>query len=213
MMGYEGQIAGLPEHLPDKAMLAPAIRGLKSLSKKQVRLRRPKIVNWLNKNGHPLSIVNGGGSGSMAFTCAQPDVTEITVGSAYYNPALFSYMDSMQDFTPAAGFVLPITRQPEADVITCHGGGFIASGAMGSDKAPVIVYPDNLSILKDEGFGEVQTPMQARGKLTVGIGDYVWCRHAKAGELCEHFNEIITYRSGNACGTMQTYRGAGQCFH
>lgn len=213
MMGYEGQIAGLPEHLPDKAMLASAIPGLKSLSKKQVSSRRPKIANWLNKNGHSLSIVNGGGSGSMAFTCGQPEVTEITVGSAYYNPALFSYMDSMQDFTPAAGFVLPVTRQPEPNVITCHGGGFIASGAMGSDKAPLIVYPDNLSILKDEGFGEVQTPMQSRGKLMVGIGDYVWCRHAKAGELCEHFNEIITYRSAKVCGTMQTYRGAGQCFH
>ena len=27
LMGYEGQIAGLPEHLPDKAMLTPIIRG------------------------------------------------------------------------------------------------------------------------------------------------------------------------------------------
>ncbi|MDO5769054.1 MAG: alanine racemase [Psychrobacter sp.] len=213
MMGYEGQIAGLPEHLPDKAMLAPAIRGLKSLSKKQVSSRRPKIADWLNSNGYPLSIVNGGGSGSMLFTCAQPEVTEITVGSAYYYPALFSYMDSMQDFSPAAGFVLPVTRHPEPKVITCHGGGFIASGALGTDKAPLIVYPENLSILNDEGFGEVQTPMQAKGKLTVGIGDYVWCQHSKAGELCEHFNELITYRRNKACGTMQTYRGAGQCFH
>lgn len=213
MMGYEGQIAGLPESLPDKAILAPAIRGLKSLSKKQVSSRRPKIAHWLNNNGYPLTIVNGGGSGSMAFTCAQPEVTEITVGSAYYYPALFSYMDSMQDFTPAAGFVLPVTRHPEPKVITCHGGGFIASGALGSDKSPMIVYPNNLAILKDEGFGEVQTPMQATGKLTVDIGDHVWLRHSKAGELCEHFNEIITYRNQEDCGTMQTYRGAGQCFH
>lgn len=213
MMGYEGQIAGLPEHLPGKTLLAPAIKGLKALSKRQVSARRSKIAHWLNDNGYPLSIVNGGGSGSMAFTCAQPEVTEITVGSAYYYPALFSYMDSMQDFTPAAGFVLPITRHPEAKVITCHGGGFIASGAIGSDKAPMIVYPDNLSILPDEGFGEVQTPMQACGKLSVGIGDHVWLRHSKAGELFEHFNQIITYRNQEDCGTMQTYRGAGQCFH
>lgn len=213
MMGYEAQIAGLPESLPDKPLLAPAIRSLKSLSKRQVSSRRGKIARWLNNNGYPLSIVNGGGSGSMAFTCAQPEVTEITVGSAYYYPALFSYMDSMQDFTPAAGFVLPVTRQPESKVITCHSGGFIASGAMGSDKAPLIVYPPNLTILKDEGFGEVQTPLQASGKLSVGIGDHVWLRHAKAGELCEHFNEIITYRNQHPCGTMQTYRGAGQCFH
>ena len=153
----------------------------------------------------------------MAFTCLQPEITEITVGSAYYYPALFSYMDSMTDFTPSAGFVLPITRQPEPKVITCHSGGFVASGAMGMDKTPQIVYPDNLSILKDEGYGEVQTPMQATGKLSVGIGDYVWCRHAKAGELCEHFNEMITYRKIDnqyqTQGSMTTYRGDGQCFH
>ncbi|WP_230658452.1 alanine racemase [Psychrobacter sp. I-STPA10] len=217
MMGYEGQIAGLPETLPDKAKLAPAIRALKALSKKQVSKRRQKIAYWLNKNNHPLTLVNGGGSGSMAFTCLQPEITEITVGSAYYYPALFSYMDSMTNFTPSAGFVLPVTRQPEPKVITCHSGGFVASGAMGADKVPQIVYPDNLSILKDEGYGEVQTPMQATGKLSVGIGDYVWCRHAKAGELCEHFNELITYRKidnqHQTQGSITTYRGDGQCFH
>ena len=213
MMGYEGQIAGLPETPPDKALLAPAIRALKSLSKKQVSARRFKIADWLRRQGFDLTLINGGGSGSLAFTCAQPEITEITVGSAYYYPALFSHMDSMQDFSPAAGFVLPITRHPEPTVVTCQGGGFIASGALGPDKLPQVVYPDNLAILKDEGFGEVQTPMQAKGKLTVAIGDYVWCRHAKAGELCEHFNELITYRDSKACGSMTTYRGAGQCFH
>ena len=213
MMGYEAQIAGLPETLPDKSLLAPAIRTLKLLSKKQVSTRRPKVANWLKKQGYDLSIINGGGSGSMAFTCAQPEVTEITVGSAYYYPALFSHMDSMKDFSPTAGFVLPVTRQPEPNVITCHGGGFIASGSLGADKMPQVIYPDNLTMLKDEGFGEVQTPMQVTGKRAVAIGDYVWCRHAKAGELCEHFNELITYRDNKACGTMLTYRGAGQCFH
>lgn len=239
-MGYEAQIAGLPEHLPGKALLSPAIRLLKSRSQRQVSKRRRSIVEYLNKQGYTLKLVNGGGSGSMDFTSSQPEVSEITVGSAYYKPAYFDYMDSMHEFQPAAGFVLPVTRQPEKGVITCHSGGFIASGATGADKAPVIHYPEYLSLLNDEGFGEVQTPMAISKAKKDGdtprfsIGDVVWCRHAKAGELCEHFNELICYRQSaqsitdgfaRSEGTrpiiniktknqvMTTYRGEGKCFH
>lgn len=165
----------------------------------------------------------------MDFTSSQPEISEITVGSAYYKPAYFDYMDSMDAFQPAAGFVLPVTRQPEKGVITCHGGGFIASGAAGADKAPIIHYPKHLSLLNDEGFGEVQTPMVI-GKTRnddemprLRIGDMVWCRHAKAGELCEHFNALICYRQSGPPTeavnkvekqqTMITYRGEGKCFH
>ena len=239
-MGYEAQIAGLPEHLPGKALLSPAIRLLKSRSQRQVSKRRRSIVEYLNKQGYTLKLVNGGGSGSMDFTSSQPEVSEITVGSAYYKPAYFDYMDSMHEFQPAAGFVLPVTRQPEKNVITCHSGGFIASGATGADKAPVIHYPEYLSLLNDEGFGEVQTPMAISKTRKNGntprfsIGDVVWCRHAKAGELCEHFNELICYRHSAQFTTdgfarsegtrpiinkktknqvMTTYRGEGNCFH
>ncbi|MGM8884487.1 alanine racemase [Psychrobacter sp. 1U2] len=224
-MGYEAQIAGLAEHVPGKALLTPAIRLLKQRSKKQVSKRRSSIVAWLKKQGYTLELVNGGGSGSMDFTSSQPEITEITVGSAYYKPAYFDHMDSMEAFQPAVGFVLPVTRQPEKGVITCHGGGFIASGAVGEDKAPSIHYPSGLSILADEGFGEVQTPMAIAKPAAINIGNYVWCRHAKAGELCEHFNELIGYRQAaqvttandkkakKEFDTMMTYRGAGQCFH
>ena len=237
-MGYEAQIAGLPEHLPNKALLIPAIRLLKKHSKNQVSKRRRTIIDYLTNQGYKLKLVNGGGSGSMDFTSTQAEVTEITVGSAYYKPAYFDYMESMQAFKPAAGFVLPVTRRPEIGVITCHGGGFIASGSVGIEKSPVIHYPPYLSLLKDEGFGEVQTPMvilKAKKGSNVevpSIGNVVWCRHAKAGELCEHFKSLICYRENNDLHpqmntvinderllgvttqhTMTTYRGDGQCFH
>lgn len=226
VMGYEAQIAGLAEHVPGKTLLTPAIRLLKHRSKKQVSQRRNSIVAWLKKQGYVLELVNGGGSGSMDFTSSQAEVTEITVGSAYYKPAYFDYMETMEEFKPAAGFVLPVTRHPEKGVITCHGGGFIASGAVGADKIPVVHYPKYLSILADEGFGEVQTPMAIDKRATaINIGDFVWCRHAKAGELNEHFNELVCYRQSGSITiahaskdkkglkTMMTYRGAGQCFH
>lgn len=224
VMGYEAQIAGLAEQVPGKKLLSPAIRLLKQRSQKQVTKRRGALVSWLKNQGIELKIVNGGGSGSMDFTSSQPEVTEITVGSAFYKPAYFDYMDSMKAFKPAAGFVLPVTRQPEKGVITCHSGGFIASGAVGEDKAPVIHYPQGLSIRADEGFGEVQTPLEIDTSILKKedlpkIGDAVWCRHAKAGELCEHFNELICYRqqdqysTAEVVCTMTTYRGEGKCFH
>lgn len=212
LMGYEAQIAGLPEKLPGKAYLSPFIHYLKNRSKKDVAKRRQAIVDYLQAAGHDLTLVNGGGSGSLDFTTAQAEVTEVSVGSAYYCPAYFSYMSSMRDFKPAAGFVLQATRQAEKNVITCHSGGFIASGAIGKDKAPLIIHPPHLSSLPNEGFGEVQTPMN-KNNSTIQMGDYIWCRHAKAGELAEHFNEIYVYQNNKLKYQVATYRGEGKCFH
>lgn len=219
LMAYDAQIAGLPEVALGKEYLAPAIRLLKIQSKRHVVSLRKACVTYLRKQGVELRLINGGGSGSMDFTCAQKDISEVTVGSAFYFPALFSYMDTMQTFTPAAGFVLAVTRLPEKDTFTAHGGGFMASGSVGADKAPVVHYPNNLVPLKDEGFGEVQTPLVFQlDKKTIkpnglSIADYIWCRHSKAGELGEHFNELIVYRGGQVVDSFSTYRGEGKSFH
>lgn len=217
LMGYEAQIAGLPESARGKEKLAPAIRLLKSRSKKHVAKFRGKAAKLLQKRGISLEYVNGGGSGSLDFTCTQPEITEITVGSGYYMPAYFSYMDTMTPFTPAAGFALPVTRAPFTQgthhVVTAHSGGFVASGAAGVDKLPVIHHPKGAVFLKDEGFGEVQTPLKLSGNAALTIGDTVFVRHAKAGELCEHFNELHVFRGSEQVATWQTYRGQGKCFH
>lgn len=223
IMGYEAQIAGLADHSPDKPLASKAIPILKKRSRAHVSQRRNAVVDWFAYQDNHLEFVNGGGSGSMVFTAKQPEITEVTVGSAYYKPAYFDYMDTMNEFEGAAGFVLPITRKPEKNVVTCQSGGYIASGPIGTDKQPVVVYPANVSILADEGFGEVQTPLAIKGKSKkdkqFDIGKYVWLRHAKAGELCEHFGELICYKEDKALpstgelSTMQTYRGAGKCFH
>lgn len=212
LMGYEAQIAGLPEQLPGKKYLSAAVHYLKKRSKKDVAQRRSHIVHALRETGCDLRLVNGGGSGSLLFTAAQEEVSEVTIGSAYYFPAYFSYMSSMQKFKPAAGFVLQASRSSEPNIITCHSGGFIASGSVGKDKAPQVLYPANLSILPNEGFGEVQTPMNTHGS-SIQMGDYVWCRHAKAGELCEHFNTLYAYQNNQLSQQFTTYRGEGKCFH
>ncbi len=213
VMGYEAQIAGLAELAKGKESLAPIIRLLKIRSKKHVAKLRQDCVKVLQTIKPDVEFVNGGGSGSMQWTCSQPEVTEISVGSAYYMPGYFDGMDSMQGFTPAAGFVLPITRKPYNNIVTCHSGGFVASGAMGKDKQPVIIYPQGLEYLSDEGFGEVQTPIKIKKSQPLKIGHNIWLRHAKAGELCEHFNELFVFRDSKQIDTFKTYRGQGKCFH
>jgi D-serine deaminase-like pyridoxal phosphate-dependent protein len=46
----------------------------------------------------------------------------------------------------------------------------------------------------------------------LGIGDRVWFRHAKAGELCERFTEVHLVESDGSRTVVPTYRGEGQCF-
>ena len=62
-------------------------------------------------------IVNGGGTGSLETTAAEDCVTEVTVGSGFYAPALFDHYSAF-DLTPAAYFVLPVVRRPGPGTVT-----------------------------------------------------------------------------------------------
>jgi D-serine deaminase-like pyridoxal phosphate-dependent protein len=44
------------------------------------------------------------------------------------------------------------------------------------------------------------------------MGDRVWFRHAKAGELCEHVNELHLVDGAEVVETVPTYRGEGRAF-
>jgi D-serine deaminase-like pyridoxal phosphate-dependent protein len=44
------------------------------------------------------------------------------------------------------------------------------------------------------------------------VGDPVWFRHAKAGELCEHVAEATLVAGDSVIGAVPTYRGEGRVF-
>jgi D-serine deaminase-like pyridoxal phosphate-dependent protein len=44
------------------------------------------------------------------------------------------------------------------------------------------------------------------------IGDRVWLRHAKGGELAERFREYHVIAADGQLTSVPTYRGEGQCF-
>jgi D-serine deaminase-like pyridoxal phosphate-dependent protein len=173
--------------------------------------RRAAVVELIQSLGGALRFVNGGGSGSMATTRAEAAVTELTVGSAFYAPALF---DNYRDFRyqPAAAFAVEIVRRPAANRYTCLGGGYVASGAPGADRLPQPYLPAGVRLEPLEGVGETQTPVRYTGAIPLGIGDPIFFRHSKAGELCERFTRLLLVSQGKLVGEATTYRGDGQCF-
>ena len=209
IMGYEAQIAGLGDHYPQQAARNNIIRLLKRRSQHEVAHRRAEVIDLINSYQLSLRFVNGGGTGSLHTTRTEAGVTEITVGSGFYAPALF---DNYRDFRyqPAAGFAIEIVRQASPTLYTCLGGGYIASGAVGLDKQPKVHLPTGAQLTTLEGAGEVQTPIRYTGSLT--LGDPIFLRHSKAGELCERFTHLLLVSHGKIVETVTTYRGDGQCF-
>ncbi len=63
-----------------------------------------------------------------------------------------------------------------------------------------------------EGAGEVQTPLIGRVADHLALGERVYMRHAKAGELCERFNTLHLLEGDRIVSEAPTYRGEGQCF-
>lgn len=210
VMGYEAQIAGIGD-IPIQKWKAPIIQHLQKKSRKQISKLRKEAVDTVLSKVSNLKFVNGGGSGSLNFTMKSPEITEITIGSAFFNPALFDQYSQL-DLQPAAGFALRVTRQPKEDIVVCHGGGYIASGAIGIDKQPVFYEQDGFDFFAFEGAGEVQTPLKMKVKQNIKIGDTIYFRHAKAGELCERFSKLEAVREDQHIDCFNTYRGDGQCF-
>ncbi|MFE7720632.1 amino acid deaminase/aldolase [Nocardia rhizosphaerihabitans] len=202
VMTYEAQIAGLPDS-------NPAVRVVKRLSAVEIGRRRGQVLDAVRMVTGPLEIVNSGGTGSIEVSITDPDVTEVTAGSGLYVPTLF---DHYRSFTPrpALFFATPVLRKPTPTIATVFAGGYIASGPAGPSRVPLPVWPAGLKLLGSEGAGEVQTPLAGGAELE--IGDRVWFRHAKAGELCERFDQIHLVDESGSRTTVPTYRGEGQCF-
>jgi len=207
LMMYEAQIAGQP----DAAGSGDAvIRWMQRRSGHELGERRSAIVAALGQVA-PLEFVNGGGTGSLETTAADLAVTETTAGSGLLAGHLF---DGYRAFTPApaAAFALDVVRKPTADIATVLGGGWIASGPAVASRQPLPVWPEGLRTLAREGSGEVQTPLQGEAARGLKVGDRVWFRHAKSGELAERVDEYHVVDGSSLMGTIATYRGEGKAF-
>jgi len=209
VMVYEAQITGLGDR--GVGLRGVPIRLLKRRSARDVASTRQRIVEALCACDLRPTLFNGGGSGSLRTSVLEDALTEVTVGSAFLASHLFDHYAEVK-FEPAAFFALQVVRRPGLGMLTCQGGGFIASGAAGPDRLPLPVLPPGLSLLSLEGAGEVQTPLQVPADVALSLGDPVFFRHAKAGELAEHLDAYHLLRGARLEGRAETYRGMGRCW-
>lgn len=203
VMFYDAQIAGLPDS-------SPAVRLVKKRSASELLDRRSQVVAAVSEHAK-LEIVNAGGTGSLEVTGADPAITELTAGSGLFAPTLFDGYDAF-DARPAAYFVLSVVRKPADDIATLFAGGYIASGPTNKNRQPTPTWPEGLKPIGTEGAGEVQSPVKGDAARDLRIGDRVVMRYAKAGEMCERFNEVAIVSTGGTTTRVPTYRGEGKNF-
>ena len=214
LMAYEGQIAGVGDRIPGSPVRSAAIRAMQSQSERDIHSRLPGMVAAVREvadRDGGLEFVNGGGTGSLARTAAAGIATELTAGSGFYAPALFDNYRSLE-LEPAAFFCLPVVRRPVGGVATVLGGGYLASGAATADRLPEPYLPGGLRFDRQEGAGEVQSPLLGAAAYELRVGDRVYLRHAKAGELCERFDRLFLVEGQGIVDEVPTYRGEGQTF-
>ncbi|MHC5903736.1 amino acid deaminase/aldolase [Streptomyces sp. S6] len=211
VMAYEGHIAGVGDSLAGRPFRSRAIQLMQRTARRELAERRAEVVRAVRAVAPDLEFVNGGGTGSVESTVAEDAVTEVAAGSGLYVPRLF---DNYTSFTgrPAALFAQPVVRRPGVGIVTVLGGGYPASGAPGVDRLPVPYLPEGLRYDPQEGPGEVQTPLLGAPADDLLIGDKVWFRHAKAGELCERFDQLHLIEGDTVTETVPTYRGEGHTF-
>ncbi|MEU3233358.1 alanine racemase [Nocardiopsis alba] len=212
IMVYEGQIAGVGDAPPGRPLYGRLLHSIQRRSALELARRRAAITRAV-RAVTDLRFVNGGGTGSLHTTGRERAVTEVAAGSGLYQPHLFDHYRSFQG-RPAALFALPVVRRPAPGVATVLGGGYPASGPVDAHRAPRPHLPEGLAYSANEGAGEVQTPLLGEAARGLRVGDRVWMRHAKAGELCERFDtlHLIDSDTGTYEGSVPTYRGEGRTF-
>ncbi|MFJ2605079.1 amino acid deaminase/aldolase [Streptomyces sp. NPDC091279] len=211
IMGYEGHVAGVGDAVAGRPLWSRTVRLMQAAARRELAERRAEAVRAVRAVVGDLEFVNGGGTGSVQHTAAEDAVTEIAAGSGLYVPRLFDNYTSFRG-RPAALFAQPVVRRPGVGVVTVLGGGYPASGAAGRDRLPVPYLPEGLRYDPQEGPGEVQTPLLGAPADDLLIGDKVWFRHAKAGELCERFDALHLVEGDRVTATVPTYRGEGHTY-
>ncbi|WP_020669013.1 amino acid deaminase/aldolase [Amycolatopsis nigrescens] len=209
MMAYEGQIAGLQDVAGSSPRNA-VVRWMQRRSAAELVQRRSAAVAAVRALTE-LEFVNGGGTGSVESTGADPSVTEIAAGSGLIGPTVFDGYSRFRP-RPAVLFALPVVRRPSRGIATLFSGGYIASGPAGASRLPSPYLPEGLTLLGMEGAGEVQTPVTGKAARALRLGDRVWLRHAKAGELAERFTDYHVLAGDRVDRTVPTYRGEGKSF-
>ena len=211
-MAYEGHIAGLGDRPPGKRLQGRVIEWLQSRSAREIRARRAAVVAAVSELAD-LEFVNGGGTGSLHGTTAEDAVTELAAGLGLLRPHA---VRRLQLVPPAARGDVRDAGRAQARARRsrpCSGGGYLGSGLGEPSRVPSPYLPAGLQPrpLRGRGRGPDAGARRA-ARVTCAIGDRVYFRHAKAGELCERFETLHLVSGDRVVDEVPTYRGEGKTF-
>ena len=217
IMSYEAQIAGLGDTPAGRPLRARAIRALQRRSARELAVRRAAAVA-------AVEAVSAGGVGagrSSSSTAAAPAASSRRrrrPRSPRLRPA--RGCTGRRCSTPTARSRRGLPRCSRCPSCAVPGPAWSRCWAAAtSPPAPPMAarlprphLPAGLRLDRQEGAGEVQTPLLGVAADGLALGDRVYMRHAKAGELCERFANLYLLEGERIVEEVPTYRGEGQCF-
>src|SRR5699024_10294154 len=83
IMGYEAQLAGVPDKDPEQKIKSSVIRHLKRKSKSEVVGNSKDCLNTVRNSCLSIRFVNEGGSGILNHTTGEKVASEVTVGLGF----------------------------------------------------------------------------------------------------------------------------------
>lgn len=161
--------------------------------------RRVAVVESLKADGHPIRLVNGGSTATLAATAADASVTEVTVGGAFLCPTRCDSVDLK--LKPAIFFAGRVCRVPDGEHVVVRGIG-------GNGVTAEPVYPEGLGAMPSEGNRSQQTALTIRGAAPA-IGSPVVFRPQHVGPLLDRFEEVLLLDETSVAERATTYRGIG----
>ena len=212
LMAYEGQIAGVGDQPPGRRLRGAAIRFMQRRSAAELAERRAAIVAAMREFAE-LAIVNGGGTGSLELTGAEEAVTEVDRRLRLLRPRPLRPLQPLHASPPPPASRCRSCASRRPGVATALGGGYLASGSGDPARLPAPWLPAGPRARprggRRRGADAAARPTPPRD---LAIGDRVYMRHAKAGELCERFDSLHLVEGDEIVDVVPTYRGEGKTF-
>jgi len=133
----------------------------------------------------------------------EPQVVVDEIGRVLRPGGLVVIADHARDVDPAvAAWVEEIERLRDPSHWAC----------LTPERLRQVGADPGLELDLEEGAGEVQTPLTGHPAALLEIGDLVWFRHAKSGELFEHTNSVRLLAGDVFVDEVPTYRGCGHAW-
>ena len=156
LMGYEGHTVATPSFAERKKRTDEAVEVL------------VETKDFLERNGIPVKIMSGGGTGTYAITGAHPEMTEIQAGSYVFMDATYRNVEGVGDrFDCSLTVLTTVVSRPNPSRVIVDAGLKVLAREFG------IPQPTGVQGLDMIGLSEEHGRMTAQGDVNLKPGDKI----------------------------------------